>query len=253
MTSLLFWATRPSDQNSAWQQQLALLGDVLVLPLLDIVPLTDADDCQAIKNCVADLDHYQHVIFVSQNAVACGFEWINNRWPQLPNGVIFYAIGAKTAQAMRQHCDVVTECGGAMDSETLLQIPSLQSMANQKVLIFRGQGGRTFIAESLRERGAHVDYCELYARQLPQAAKSIAALIDPNRRHIVPLFSGESLTNLLQVLPASVDKKELQLIVPAERVADIARVAGFCRIAVAQNAGEAAMLACVQQALIHNL
>ncbi len=247
MTSLLFWATRPCHQNSVWQQQLAELGEVLAVPLLAIAPLTEADDCQAIKNYVADLDHYQHVIFVSQNAVAAGFEWINNRWPQLPSGVIFYAIGAKTAEAMRQYCDEVTECGEAMNSEALLQVPTLQAVAQQKVLIFRGQGGRTLLADALRARGARVDLCELYARQLPAMAKVTCAQLEPSRRHVVPVFSGDSLVNLVQVLPSHINKKELQLIVPAQRVADMARDEGFCRIAVAQNASEAAMLACIRE------
>lgn len=253
MTQTLVWATRPSHQNTAWQQQLAGLGGITVfeIPLLAIEPVTTEADKQAVKNQVLDLDHFKHVIFVSQNAVAHGFKWFEDYWPQLPVGVNFYAVGAKTAAAVRSHHSAVTECGEAMNSEAILALPSLHKVGGDKVLICRGKGGRPKLATELAARGADVRYCELYERQLPKAAHSECSAIAVAAEHIIPLFSGDTLTNLSAVLPATINKSTITLVLPAERVAKQARKLGFNQIQVAKNASEEAMLQVIKQVTQH--
>lgn len=281
MKKTLIWATRPSHQNGAWQQFLAqhlqnfkivedviegiaksvltqpatqlsdapnaLFNAIVNIPLLTIAPVSSDKDKQAIKNQVLNLDHFSHSIFVSQNAVAHGFEWIENYWPQLPVGINFYAVGAKTAAAVQRYNVTVTQCGEAMNSEALLALPELQNVSGQKILIFRGKGGRPKLAVELEARGAQVRYCELYERQLPKAANTQCRKIAPiDAKHIIPLFSGDTLNNLMRVLPATMNKNRMTLVLPAERVAKQARQLGFTQICVAKNASEAAMLQAIK-------
>lgn len=250
MNQALLWATRPEAQNPAWQQQLASLGaQTFSLPLLAITPVHSACDKQAIKNSILDLDQFSAVIFVSQNAVTHGFSWIENYWPQLPIGVKFYAVGSKTAAAVRRFNASVTQCGQAMNSEALLALPGLQQVAGQKILIFRGKGGRPKLATELQARGAKVAYCELYERQLPPQAAQHCQTLPAANRHIIPLFSGDTLANLMAVLPTTLHKNAITLVLPAERVAQQARANGFTHIHVAHNASEAAMLEATSNAL----
>lgn len=279
MKKTLIWATRPSHQNGAWQQYLqqhfqnfdvvddvgvvndvakksvthsaaqasatssASVNGIVNIPLLTIEPVSSDNDKQAIKNQVLNLEHFAHIIFVSQNAVAHGFEWIENYWPQLPIGISFYAVGAKTAAAVQRYNVTVTQCGEAMNSEALLALPALQAVNDQKILIFRGKGGRPKLAVELEARGAQVRYCELYERLLPKAAMAQCRQIaQMNAQHIIPIFSGDTLSNLMQVLPATMNKNSITLVLPAERVATLARQLGFIHIYVAKNASEAAML-----------
>ena len=138
----LVWATRPAHQNAAWQTQLSALGpEVIALPLLDIVPLAGDDETQRIKQHVLKLDEYQHVLFVSQNAVAEAFRWFEDYWPQLPVGIHYYGVGAKTAKAIAAFGVPVLEAGAAMNSEALLALPELKDVQDSKILICRGQGG----------------------------------------------------------------------------------------------------------------
>lgn len=243
------WATRPAHQNAAWQAQLSALGcKVLALPLLDIVPLTGNDETQRIKQHVLKLDEYQHVLFVSQNAVAEAFRWFEDYWPQLPVGIYYYGVGAKTAKSIAAFGVPVLEAGAAMNSEALLALPELQDVRDSKILICRGQGGRPKLGEELAARGAKVDYLELYQRAVPQGAGEALANIDWQQRHVIPLFSGETLQNLLSILPQTVAKARVKLVVPAEHVAGQARQAGFAA-EVAQNASEQAMLAATAKVL----
>lgn len=254
--------TRPLTQGFPWAEQLREQGaEVECIPLLDIRPLQEPEQQQAIKNGVLELDRYQKVIFVSQNAVEYGCDWIENYWPQLPIGVAFFAVGETTARQLQARDFPVTDLAssqtGAMTSEALLQAPGLQQVAGERILIMRGQGGRPQMGQVLAERGAQVDYCELYQRCLPEsAAASFASLLASAAHHlpvIITLHSGEALENLKIVLGEHQSVlNQCYLLVPSQRVLELARAAGLTRVVAAQNATDACML----QGLIdlkHNL
>lgn len=246
--------TRPVQQAEPWADRLRAMGaKVNVISLLDIVSLQSPEEVQSIKNCVMNLDLYHKAIFVSQNAVEQGFEWIDRYWPQLPVRVNFFAIGEVTAQLLQSYGVTVTDLAqcqlGNMTSEALLQSPSLQKVDGEKIVIFRGQGGRTHLGDSLSARGARVDYCELYARQLPKDAqtKLAAHLAAASELQIVVLHSGETLDNfvsLLQQLAIDNEPKarDFYVLVPSERVLQAALAAGFKQVVAAANATEAGML-----------
>ncbi|WGL15118.1 uroporphyrinogen-III synthase [Microbulbifer bruguierae] len=245
--------TRPVHQCGGWRDLLRSQGaDVDAVPLLEIVPIKEGDGAQQIKNLIMDFDQFDHAIFVSQNAVQYGFDWLDDYWPQLPQGPRHYAIGAATARAIRTRgAEPVTDnIDTAMDSEALLALPQLQHPAGQRAIIFRGQGGRTLIGDTLIERGARLDYCELYRRLLPTSAQQ--QLHDYRcTPDAITVHSGETLDNLLQALQASGRQDLLNppLICPSERVAGHARTLGFTRVYAAANASDSAMLESLEAAL----
>lgn len=245
--------TRPAHQSAGWQQTLADAGAHCdSIPMLAIAPVTDAAAVQAIKNLVLDFDQFDHAIFVSQNAVQYGFDWLDDYWPQLPQGPRFYAIGAATARAIAAHGPEPERDGecGSMDSEALLALPPLQSLQGDRVIIFRGQGGRTLIGDTLEQRGARVAYCELYQRLLPEDARQQLSTysLTPDA---ITVHSGETLENLHQCLLQTrrQDLLAIPLVCPSTRVAARARELGFTGATAAANAGDPAMLSAVSEAL----
>lgn len=244
-------ASRPEEQNSPWCAQLHAAGfAVLPLPLLAIEPLTGEAEQQRIKQCILDFDQYHAVVFVSQNAVEHTWRWLDRYWPQMPVGLRLYAIGEQTAACVRGHMDgEIAAARQAMNSEELLAHPDLQDVAGRKILICRGQGGRTTLAETLSGRGAKVSHCELYRRALPpSAATALAAETFAPDRDLLTVFSGETLDNLLLASgQAGHNLRPLPLLVPGDRVAAQARAAGFQTVIPARNATSKAML----DALIH--
>lgn len=246
--------TRPSAQAELWAARLRTMGaETTVASLLEIIPVSQDAQIRAIKNCILDLDSYRKAIFVSQNAVEHGFDWIDNYWPQLPIGVDFFAVGETTAKQLQHRGAQVTDLAqsqtGAMTSETLLQSPALHSVAGEKIVIFRGVGGRPHIGEVLSTRGAQVDYCELYERVLPVESKQkFAQLLSGNKRHLVlVLHSGEALENLQTIVrELGVDQRVITatvyVLVPSQRILELAQAAGFNNVLAAQNATEASML-----------
>ncbi len=264
--------SRPRQQAAAWQNCLRQAGaDTLSISLMSIEPLEEKAAIEAIKRVVMNMDHFQAAVFVSQNAVKYAFEWLDRYWPQLPVGVEYFAVGKATANALRSHGLTAAEAGEAMNSEALLALPSLQKVNGKKIAVFRGQGGRPFLGEKLVQRGAQVQYCEMYRRQLPPDSAELLAASDFGRnigynfgnsggmrgakkevQDVISVHSGETLANLIAVIesfggygatsPSENSFKDLPLLVPGQRVAALAGEKAFKKVIIAENATDKAML-----------
>ena len=168
-------------------------------------------------------------------------------WPHLPTfskaeSAKFAAVGQATAAALEQHghpADIVpTE---HFDSEGLLAMPELEAVAGKRILIIRGQNGREKLVESLRSRGAKVDYAEVYSRLATKQALTFEA----DNIDVIVITSSEALVTLQQIA-MDTDKPWLfdkQLLVLHERIAMRARELGFkLNPVIADQASEAALL-----------
>ncbi|MGH1471943.1 MAG: uroporphyrinogen-III synthase [Cellvibrionaceae bacterium] len=264
--------TRPKVQGEKWQQQLEALGaHTTLVPMLEIRPIKDrrssvgshkvnplinsdskiAERLNKLKSVILRLDEFKKVIFVSQNAVSEASLWIDDYWPQHPVGIQYFAVGSATAKLARELGFQITSPDEAMNSEDLLALNDFNNVKDQKILIFRGVGGRTLLSEELTIRGASVTYGELYTRELPQKALTqlrALKLGNTHRKTVLSAHSGESVVNLNKVIDqltkenldatnkSSVNAKALPLLIPGERVAKIAKELGFQELIVAKNA-----------------
>ena len=238
--------TRPQHQADNLCAQLEQLGaEPIRFPTLAIQAVDESDP--GLKQYFLNLDQYQAVIFISANAARLGYDWIDRYWPQLPIKVNWLAVGSATARTLLQLGLQSETIEGAMDSEALLQHPHLQQLENCKLLICRGQGGREHLGQTLRERGAQVDYAELYQRQMPVYSQTeIESIIYKSSASAMFVSSGEALSNLVDLTRAT-DKPssrlvETPLIVPSQRVAKLAEQYHFNHIRVAANATDEAMI-----------
>lgn len=246
--------TRPKAQAQPWAEQLQALGaSVSLQPMMSIEPLTDPESERAIINAILAFAEYQKAIFISQNAVHYGLQWLDQYWPQLPIDVQFFAIGQATANLLEQGIGeggldagyLAHSATSAMNSEALLAHPDLQDIEGQKILIFRGKGGRTLLAEQLTARGAVVEYCELYERQKPSGVQYLDTVYrSTSKQAVLVVHSGETLDNVCCLLDPS-DLAWLQqqpVLLPGQRVAERAQHAGFEHIIVAENACHDSMI-----------
>lgn len=239
--------TRPAAQARPWQQLLQSHGaTTIAIPVMDIAPIEASDQKQRAKQTLLKLDQFQIALFVSQNAVHYAADWIDNYWPQRPIDIDYFAVGTATAKAAQECGFDVTAAEAAMDSETLLQLPALKTVKNKKIVIFRGVGGRPTLENVLTERGATVTLCELYQRCLPPEASTTLNglnLAKAPRKTVLSVHSGESLENLYSVIrdDQRAQLLALPLLVPGERVAQLARAKGFSEIITSINATDQAM------------
>lgn len=242
--------TRPRAQQAKLAAAIeAAGGEAIAFPLIAIEPISDGKRLALLRQQIQQLDNYQLLIFVSTNAAQFGAELIDAYWPQFPVGVAVLAVGPTTAQeARRQLSCQVEHSPNGMDSEALLALPLLQQVNGKRIAIFRGQGGRELLAETLRSRGAQVDYFEAYQRRpvtYPQQA--LVNIIRQQRVNVLSVTSGESLSRLRELAGNSQDAILLPLVVPSRRIAKVARDMGFTRVYNAEGANNEALLACLQE------
>jgi uroporphyrinogen-III synthase len=234
--------TRPAHQAGPLCDRIAAAGGRPVrFPLLAI---RDLSDTPAVAARLAQLADYQLAIFISPNAVELGLRAIN-RHGGLPPGLKLACVGRGSARTLAQRLgrepDIVPET--RYDSEGLLALPALQAVAGQRILILRGEGGRELLADTLRRRGAQVDYLELYRRECPPAAAAERDWLE--KTDIITITSSESLQNLLQLTAAKERSRLLEkpLLVVSERTAALARELGFRQPALlTPRAGDEALL-----------
>jgi uroporphyrinogen-III synthase len=222
-------------------------AQVINAPVLAIQPLAEDDEQWATLQLVLRrLDAYTHVIFVSGNAVRHGLGLIERAWADWPQATRCYAIGQTTARLLAEAGIAAQQAAGLrMNSEELVQLPALQVLNGQRVLIVRGVGGRGWLARVLTARGASVDYLEAYRREKSDTLpKEVNCHIDSGTIDFITASSGETVENIVKLVDHSLHPRLLgvSIVVPGERVADIARRCGFTHILLANNAGDDAMI-----------
>jgi uroporphyrinogen-III synthase len=240
LSGLTVLITRPSNQVESLRRAIESGGaKVLSLPLIEIRALNDAQAIQDLKDKVLQLDCYQSLIFVSNNAVSFGGEVINNYWPQFPLKVDVIAVGPTTAEAASERfaCEVIQPSSG-MTSEDILRLPQLQDVSEKKIGIVRGQGGRELLADTLRERGAIVDYLEAYSRTpIDYTSADFCNRLLEAGVNVLTVSSGESLDRLTHLLVDNRKKlQQLNLLVPSQRVGRQAENAGYQQVHSASGA-----------------
>lgn len=228
--------TRPRAQATAWVRELQALGQqVSALPLIDIAAL---DDTAPLHQAWQRLDAYTLVVFVSANAVMhflaaapAGTAW--------PAGVLAGSTGPGTSAALRAAgvpaAALVEPAADApgFDSEALWAQVSHLNWAGCRVLVVRGEDGRDWLADTLRTRGAAVDFLAAYRRLPPACGAAEAAVLQSAlaapAKHLWLFSSSEAVANLRALAPQA-DWSRSAALASHPRIAQAARAAGFGRV-----------------------
>ncbi|MEM5439086.1 fused uroporphyrinogen-III synthase HemD/membrane protein HemX [Paraburkholderia diazotrophica] len=248
--------TRPAGQSDALAKLLHDAGVATIeFPLIEIAP---ADDEAPLRAALASLDRYALVVFVSPNAVDYAFARHDAIWPHaLPVGVV----GPGSVAALAKHgveapaYTVISPGAGAddndgarFDSEALYAAleGSLGDSAfeGKRVLIVRGDGGREWLADRLREAGAEVETVAAYRRLVPEpsigAWSRVHALLsgESKTQHAWLVTSSEGVRNLGELandhltVGERAQLKRAMFVAPHPRIAETARGLGFDSITV---------------------
>ena len=114
-------------------------------------------------------------------------------------------------------------------------------MENKKVLIIRGEGGRPTLGDSLEQRGAKVNYLNLYERTSLDYSKS--QLSQADSANLILITSGEGLENLQASLAKNVKMWcDKTIIAPSQRVAEMAIRHGWQSVVQAPGADDNSIL-----------
>ncbi|MGB1327645.1 MAG: uroporphyrinogen-III synthase [Porticoccaceae bacterium] len=216
------------------------------IPIMQIQPLIEVDkDFELITSCIGRLPQFDLVIFISANSAEIGLPIIAQHWPVLPKNIEFLAVGQQTADIFSEFNYPVSFPHKQPNTEGLLaELTQLQNLKDKKVLILRGGQGRKTLGEELAQRGAMVEYCELYQRQIHSQNLLQAKNFMPSAGCLV-VHSGE----LLQAMDIPKDK-HIPLVVPSDRIAQMAQSMGYLTVEVAENALPQSMFKAVKKSLL---
>jgi len=241
--------TRPAHQADVLCQSIKELGGVaLRFPVIEIGPSTDID---GLKNLLSHLSDFQLAIFVSANAVAPAIHILKDMqgWPA---GVPIATVGQATAKAVTANGLTASYIAPEpFNSEALLSLPVLQRLEGKRVIIFRGKGGLELLGDSLRERGAEVEYAECYERVKPETdTTTIFQIWDEGCTMPIVVTSNEGLENLYSMIDSAHQPALLSspLIVVSQRAAALAKALGFKQAPlVAKSASNDAIISAIKQ------
>lgn len=234
--------TRPLGQATHLAEALAERGAHPVLfPVLAIAPI---DDATPLLEVARRLEQFDLAVFVSPNAVHHALSAILSRraWPA---GLPAATVGKSSERELARYgIAQVIAPSDRFDSEALLELPPLRTMTGKRVIIFRGDGGRELLGETLAARGAQVEYLSCYRRSRPALDPApLLKLWSDGTLDAMTVTSSEGLRNL----HAMVGKlgqawlKKTPTFVPHARIAEQATALGLQSV-ILTGPGDAGLL-----------
>ena len=228
--------TRPAAQAQAWVRDLRERGlDAVALPLIAIGA---AADPEVVRVAWETLSEHRLVVFVSPNAVEQFFAAAPEgaRWP---DRTLAGSPGPGTTRELRARgvsaASIAEPAADApqFDSEALWAQLSARPWQGRSALIVRGDGGRDWLADTLRSAGARVELLAAYRRvaSKPDAAQRalLAAAVAAPAEHLW-LFSSSEAIDRLAALRPDLDTAAWhasQAVATHPRIAERARALGF--------------------------
>lgn len=265
LAGLSIAVTRPREQATNLAQRIAQAGGRAILfPLLEVSPVFDSQSLHAL---IARLHEFNLAIFISPNAVRYGMEAIitaskltsasqlssHNFVPYnaLPATLKIATVGQGSVRALRDYgVKNVIAPQDRFDSEALLALPELNQITGWHVVIFRGNGGRELLGDTLKARGAKVEYVTCYQRARPHQDATLLLAANPDA---IIVTSTEALGYLWDLLD-NVAKKRLAavpLFVPHARIAKTAHKLGWSEVVLTDEGDDGLISGLIAWAKTH--
>ena len=279
--------TRPREQATNLAQRIAQAGGRAILfPLLEVSPVLDSQSLHAL---IARLHEFNLAIFISPNAVRYGMEAIitaskftspsqlssynliplanetgvgseagegnvsvlTEQYNALPTTLKIATVGQGSVRALHDYgIKNVIAPQDCFDSEALLALPELNQIAGWRVVIFRGNGGRELLGDTLKARGAKVEYVTCYQRARPHQDATQLLTANPDA---ITVTSSEALGYLWDMLD-NVAKKRLAavpLFVPHARIAETAHKLGWGEVVLTDEGDDGLISGLIAWAKTH--
>lgn len=235
--------TRPKNQTGELVQRIVEKGGLpLLFPTLAINPIPTSHLAEVLQ----ETDDCDLVIFISQNAVLYAASYIANA-PKFK----IATIGPATAKALQDrgiHVDFFPS--NQFDSEHLLALPFFKNISHKKVIILGGEGGRPWLEETLKLKGAVVKKIAVYYRSCPKIPMKTILNATAIKQCVIVTTSGESIENLFKIMSRYEQKDWLlkqSLLIVSVRLRDLAMKLGFPsqQLLISSNATTPAILDCL--------
>ena len=221
-------------------------GQAIRFPTLDIVAI----DNGKLSQQLVTMNEWDWLVFISSNAVNFALLANNGKIDAFKESAIA-AVGKATAKALHSaglNVDLLPETH--FNTEGLLATDEMKQVNGKKCLIIRGLGGRERLANQLQERGAKVEYMEVYKREIPKVDNmDVNNMLKKQMFDVITITSGDALKNLMIMVNSELSGilKAVPLIVISNRIKQLAEKIGFETIVVTDSPSDAAIIKTVVQ------
>ena len=228
------------------------LPEILSLPLLTIVPKSDEHLADHIATALADADL---AIFVSPNAIESVMRLLERDWQDFSKKIIPIGVmGGSSYSALKNHGIgleenptpiIIPKSNESWDSEGLWnELQSLKwNLQGKKVIIFKGDGGRDWLADTLMKAGATVEAISTYTRvplDLDNPSWQLIREMDLSKS-LWLLTSSEAVRYLGEVMKDQFTQSlnAASALCPHHNIADAAEIIGFGEVFTSDPGDEA--------------
>lgn len=197
LQGLVIVNTRPAQQQANLCAILETSGATLLsVPAIEIVEAPISDFHRSLPTSIADFDI---ALFISRNAVDGAFRYFDAG--DIPEGMQLGVIGQGTSQRLLEKTagrSISLISAEPYNSEGLLEALQDQALQGKRVIIFRGQPGRSLLGDELSAAGASLQYCEVYRRAVPAGLElNYLRQINGNPPDLILFTSNEGMHNLV--------------------------------------------------------
>ncbi|QWE03921.1 uroporphyrinogen-III synthase [Polynucleobacter sp. JS-JIR-II-50] len=228
------------------------LPEILSLPLLTIVPKSDGHLADHIATTLRDADL---AIFVSPNAIESVMRLLERDWQDFSKKIIPIGVmGGSSHLALKNHGVgsehnptpiIIPGNNENWDSEGLWK--ELQSLKwnwqGKKVVIFKGEGGRDWLSDTLLKAGSTVEAISTYTRaplDIDNPAWQLVQEMDLSKS-LWLLTSSEAVRYLGEVMKDQFTQNlnVASALCPHHNIADAAEMIGFGEVFTSEPGDEA--------------
>jgi len=228
------------------------LPEILALPLLTIVPKVDEYLANHIATVLGGADL---AVFVSPNAIESVMRLLERDWQDFSKKIIPIGVmGGSSHLALKNHGIglednptpiIIPKNNENWDSEGLWkELESLKwNWQGKKVVIFKGEGGRDWLADTLQKAGATVENVSTYTRvplDIDNPAWHLVREMDLSKS-LWLLTSSEAVRYLGEVMKDQFtqDLSVASALCPHHNIADAAEMIGFGEVFTSEPGDEA--------------
>ena len=176
-------------------------------------------------------DSFDVAVFLSAHAARLAAQRVKGRFRRA------FAVGRRTRQVLLES-GIEATAAEAESSEGLLA--DLPDLADQRVLLVSGVGGRNVLGPGLERRGTDVERLEVY-RRVP-----VSPLIDCAEIDAAVASSGDGFRQAAGVWFAAGGAPELPVLVPSARVGALGPELGLANVVECAGADPEAVLAALR-------
>lgn len=228
------------------------LPEILSLPLLTIVPKSDEYLADHIATVLSNTDL---AVFVSPNAIESVMRLLERDWQDFSKKIIPIGVmGGSSHLALKNHGIgseenptpiIIPKNNENWDSEGLWKELQLHhsDWQNKKVAIFKGEGGRDWLADTLTKAGAVVEAIPTYSRvplDLDNPAWHLVREMDFSKS-LWLLTSSEAVRYLGEVIKDQFTQNlhTASALCPHHNIADAAELIGFGEVFTSEPGDDA--------------